>query len=69
MALGKTISIVGFSVIFIYIIVQILTFYGIGSDKYGTYIGFYAFLLLSTIVLPHDYPTLGIKLEEPVKTE
>jgi hypothetical protein len=69
MALGKTISIVGFSVIFMYIIVQILTFYGISSDKYGTYIGFYAFLLLSTIVLPHDYPTLGIKLEGPVKTE
>jgi hypothetical protein len=60
MSVGKTLSIIGFSAIFMFVMVQILTFYGISSDKYGTYIGFYAFLLLSTLVLPHDYPTLGI---------
>jgi hypothetical protein len=58
MSAGKIISIIGFSIIFLYVIVQILTFYGIGSDAYGTYIGFYLFLLLSMIILPNSYQTL-----------
>jgi hypothetical protein len=58
MSAGKIISIIGFSIIFFYVIIQILTFYGINSDAYGTYIGFYLFLLLSMIILPNSYKTL-----------
>ena len=41
-----------------YCVTQLLTFYGIGVNVYGSYLGFYAFLLLSTYVLPTSYPTL-----------
>lgn len=58
MSAGKIISIIGFSIIFLYIIVQILSFYGIGSESYGTYIGFYLFLLLSIVILPNSNKTL-----------
>lgn len=58
MSAGKIITILGFSLIFMYVIIQILTFYGVGSDAYGTYIGFYLFLLLSMLILPNAYPTL-----------
>jgi hypothetical protein len=52
-------TIVGFSAVFLYVIVQILTFYGIGSDQYGSYIGFYMFLLLSVFVLPNANSTIN----------
>jgi len=58
MALSFTnlLTIVGFSMLFTYVITNLLEFYGIGSDVYGTYIGFYLFLLISMFVLPRDYP-------------
>ena len=42
--------------IFTYVLTNLLEFYGIGSDVYGSYIGFYLFLLVSLFVLPLDYP-------------
>jgi hypothetical protein len=58
MALSFTnlLSLLGFSMIFTYVITNLLEFYGIGSNVYGTYIGFYLFLLVSMFVLPMDYP-------------
>jgi hypothetical protein len=58
MALSFTnlLSIFGFSMIFTYVITNLLEFYGIGANVYGTYIGFYLFLLISIFVLPKDYP-------------
>ena len=55
---GKIISLVGFSIIFIYIIIQILKFYSVDTNVYGVYITFYLFILLSTMVLPMSYPHL-----------
>uniref|UniRef100_A0A6C0EWE6 Uncharacterized protein n=1 Tax=viral metagenome TaxID=1070528 RepID=A0A6C0EWE6_9ZZZZ len=52
MTTGKSISLLGFTLVFTYIIIQILSFYGIGSDAYGVYLAFYAFLILSMFVLP-----------------
>jgi hypothetical protein len=49
-------SIVGFSMIFTYVITNLLEFYGIGSNVYGSYVGFYLFLLVSIFVLPLEYP-------------
>jgi len=50
------ISLFVFSLIFTYVIVNILEFYGVGANIYGSYIGFYLFLLVSIFVLPRDYP-------------
>jgi hypothetical protein len=58
MSASKTITIIGLSLIFLYIVTQILKFYGIGSDSYGIYLGFIAFMLLSMIVLPNSDATL-----------
>ena len=58
MSISKIITIVGISFILIYVIIQILTFYGVGTDVYGVYITFYLFLLLSLIVLPNSYSSL-----------
>ena len=52
------ISLIGISVIFMYIIIQILNFYGVSADSYGTYIVFYVFLLLSILILPNSIPQL-----------
>jgi len=51
MTLTKIISIVLITYIMYYIISQILNFYGIGQNVYGIYLSFYAFLVLSVIVL------------------
>lgn len=51
MTLTKIISIVLITYIMYYIISQILNFYGIGQNVYGIYLSFYAFLILSVIVL------------------
>ena len=49
---------IGVGLLVSYCITQILNFYGIGVNIYGSYLGFYAFLLLSTYVLPTTYPIL-----------
>ena len=45
-------------IIFLYSIIQILQFYGIGAETYGTYVLFYLLLFISTFILPTQYPTL-----------
>uniref|UniRef100_A0A6C0B015 Uncharacterized protein n=1 Tax=viral metagenome TaxID=1070528 RepID=A0A6C0B015_9ZZZZ len=54
MSASKLLTFIGFSILFMYVIIQILLFYGVTSDSYGTYIGFYIFLLLSMIILPNS---------------
>jgi hypothetical protein len=58
MSPAALISLIGISVIFMYIIIQILKFYGVSSDSYGTYVVFYIFLLLSIVILPNTIPQL-----------
>jgi hypothetical protein len=53
----SVITLLGFSVIFFYSIIQILKFYGIGVDTYGVYMLFYAFIIMSIIILPNQYPS------------
>ncbi len=50
------ITLIGMSVIFFYIVTQILKFYGVGEDVYGIYVLFYIFIILSILILPNDYP-------------
>jgi hypothetical protein len=36
----------------IYVLIQILNFYGIGQDVYGIYLAFLIFLILNSFILP-----------------
>lgn len=58
MSFGKTITVIGIFLIFLYIVTQILNFYGIGTESYGIYLGFIAFILLSIVILPNKDSTL-----------
>jgi hypothetical protein len=52
---GTTIANIGITVILLYCVIQILQFYGVGSNIYGSYVAFYIFLFLSTFILPTQY--------------
>jgi hypothetical protein len=51
---STTIGVICISLIVMYILVQILTFYGFSMSSYGTYIAFYLFLLLTMLFLPQQ---------------
>ena len=50
----NSITILGVSLIFFYCLTKILSFYGITSNYYGTYIAFYIFMILTSMILPHS---------------
>jgi hypothetical protein len=52
----NNITLLGISLIFFYSVSQILKFYGIGEEVYGYYLIFYAFMLLSILILPNESP-------------
>lgn len=58
MSFGKTITIIGVSMVFLYILMQILKFYGIEENSYGIYLAFFLFMLLSMAILPSQDITL-----------
>jgi hypothetical protein len=55
---GKLITIIGFSVLVIYVITQIFKFYGITPDYYGIYLCFYIFLFVCIIIFPNKYESV-----------
>jgi len=52
----NNITLLGISLIFFYSVSQILKFYGVGEEVYGYYLIFYAFMLLSILILPNESP-------------
>ena len=60
MAFGKTITFIGVSLLVMYILIQILNFYGIDQSVYGIYLVFFLFILLSILILPNSEPTLNM---------
>ena len=52
------ITIFGLTLIMIYTITKILNFYGIGVEKYGSYLVFYIFLLICANVLNTENPKI-----------
>lgn len=58
MSAGKVITLIGFTIIFFYALIQIFNFYGIGANVYGAYLFFYATIALSILILPNSEPTL-----------
>jgi len=60
MSTSLIITILGVSIIIIYGIIKLLDFYGIGINVYGSYIAFYIFILLSSFILPREYPKITV---------
>jgi len=52
----NSITLIGLSIIFLYILVKVLTYYGIYEHVYGIYVLFYIFIILCILILPNDYP-------------
>ena len=50
------ITIIGILIVCAYSLIQILSFYGIGTETYGPYVLFYGFLAATSLVLPHEVP-------------
>ena len=51
MSSGEKISILGLSILLMYGISILLEFNGIGINMYGSYVVFYVFMLVSSLVL------------------
>jgi hypothetical protein len=58
MSSSRLITIIGFAILIIYIVIQLFNFYGVGQDVYGIYLSFLIFLIISSFVLPTKYPSL-----------
>jgi hypothetical protein len=54
----RIITTLGFTILILYILIQILNFYGIGQDVYGIYLAFIIFMILNSFVLPTKPATL-----------
>lgn len=52
------ITIIGISIILIYIIMKIFAFLNIELESYGIYLTFIIFLILCYILLPSQQPTI-----------
>lgn len=52
------ITFIGLSIVFFYSLIQILNFFGISQEIYGSYLLFYIFMTISILVLPNNYPTV-----------
>lgn len=55
MTTSSIITTLGIFILLVYGITKILEFYGISISVYGSYISFYAFLLITSFVLPGNY--------------
>jgi hypothetical protein len=52
---GSVITGIGSMIILVYGLTRILEFYGVGIDKYGSYLAFYVFLFISSYIIPIKY--------------
>ena len=61
MSASSIITTLGISILLVYGVTKILEFYGIGINVYGSYIAFYFFILISTFILPREYPRVVLQ--------
>ena len=54
----ESITIIGFTVVFFYCLIQLLGYFGVGTEVYGKYLYFYLLLIVCILILPKDYPKL-----------
>ena len=60
MSASSIITTLGITILLVYGITKILEFYGIGINIYGSYLAFYFFILISSFILPREYPKLSL---------
>jgi len=60
MTTSSIITTLGISIVLVYGLTRILEFYGIGINVYGSYIAFYFFILITSFVLPREYPKIKL---------
>lgn len=60
MTTSSIITTLGISIVLVYGLTRILEFYGIGINVYGSYIAFYFFMLISSFILPREYPKISL---------
>jgi branched-subunit amino acid ABC-type transport system permease component len=61
MSASSIITTLGISLLLVYGLTRILEFYGIGINVYGSYIAFYLFMLISSFILPREYPRVVLQ--------
>jgi hypothetical protein len=61
MSASSIITTLGIAILLVYGLTRILEFYGIGINVYGSYIAFYFFILISSFILPREYPKISLK--------
>ena len=52
----ESITLFGLSVILFYVLSQILSFFGVSQQTYAPYFLFWAFIIITTFILPKNYP-------------
>jgi len=52
----ESITLLGFSALILYVLSQILTFFGITQELFMPYFMFFIFIVITTFVLPKNYP-------------
>ena len=60
MSSTSIITTLGISIILFYGLMKLLEFFGMGIDVYGSYLSFYVFLLISSFILPREYPKISL---------
>ena len=68
MSASSIITTLGIAIILVYGLTKILDFVGVGIDVYGSYLSFYVFLLISSFILPREYPKITISQNNPIVT-
>jgi hypothetical protein len=61
MSASSIITTLGLTLLVVYGLTKILEFYGIGINVYGSYLAFYFFILISSFILPREYPKISLK--------
>lgn len=61
MSASSIITTLGLSIMLVYGLTKLLEFYGIGINVYGSYIAFYFFIIISTFILPREYPRVVLQ--------
>ena len=54
----EIITLAGFTIVFFYCIIQLLGYFGIGTEVYGIYLYFYLMIIICMFLLPKEYPKL-----------
>lgn len=52
----ESITLLGLSALILYVLSQILNFFGMEQETYRPYFLFFIFLVITTFVLPKNYP-------------